>query len=260
MRDDVDRIVRQGVTVEVLSPTLVIAECFGPTIQGEGPSTGERAMFVRTSRCNLDCAWCDTPFTWDWSGKNGRAYVASMESERLTPGEVMGRLVDLWGTRPPQLVVLTGGEPMLQATQIEVLCSLLVDDGFRVEIETNGTRAPSVALSTLACFNVSPKLPHSGVDPAKAIVPVALLDFANLAHAGQAAFKFVVQDVGDLDLVDVLVDEYSLPYGAVWIMPEGRAHTVIDQKARALADQVIARGYNLSGRMHVELWGDERGR
>ena len=45
---------------------LVVAEVFGPTFQGEGPSTGQRAGFVRLGRCNLDCSWCDTPYTWDW--------------------------------------------------------------------------------------------------------------------------------------------------------------------------------------------------
>jgi organic radical activating enzyme len=46
---------------------LLVAEMFGPTFQGEGPSAGQRAVFVRTSRCNLSCSWCDTPHTWDWS-------------------------------------------------------------------------------------------------------------------------------------------------------------------------------------------------
>ena len=47
-------------------PTLVISEVFGPTVQGEGPTIGRRAAFVRLGRCNLDCSWCDTPYTWDW--------------------------------------------------------------------------------------------------------------------------------------------------------------------------------------------------
>ena len=46
---------------------LVVSEVFGPTFQGEGPSSGQRAMFVRLGRCNLDCAFCDTAYTWDWT-------------------------------------------------------------------------------------------------------------------------------------------------------------------------------------------------
>ena len=50
----------------VCDDELVVAEVFGPTFQGEGPSIGRRAGFVRLGRCNLDCSWCDTPYTWDW--------------------------------------------------------------------------------------------------------------------------------------------------------------------------------------------------
>ena len=49
---------------------LIVAECFGvetPTFQGEGPSCGHPALFIRLSRCNLTCARCDTKYTWDWS-------------------------------------------------------------------------------------------------------------------------------------------------------------------------------------------------
>src|SRR5690625_5516627 len=38
---------------------------FGPTYQGEGPHTGTRCHFIRLGRCQLSCAWCDTPDTWD---------------------------------------------------------------------------------------------------------------------------------------------------------------------------------------------------
>ena len=49
---------------------LIVAECFGvetPTFQGEGPSCGHPALFIRLSRCNLTCARCDTKYTRDWS-------------------------------------------------------------------------------------------------------------------------------------------------------------------------------------------------
>ena len=47
---------------------LAVSEIFGPTHQGEGPSTGRLCGFVRLARCNLSCLWCDTPYTWDWGG------------------------------------------------------------------------------------------------------------------------------------------------------------------------------------------------
>ncbi len=44
---------------------LLISEVFGPTLQGEGPSAGQAAAFVRLGACNLSCAWCDTAYTWN---------------------------------------------------------------------------------------------------------------------------------------------------------------------------------------------------
>ncbi len=44
---------------------LWVAEMFGPTVQGEGPSTGQHAMFIRLAGCHLSCSWCDTAY---WSG------------------------------------------------------------------------------------------------------------------------------------------------------------------------------------------------
>lgn len=235
---------------------LFVSEIFGPTVQGEGPSCGRRAMFLRLGRCNLDCSWCDTPYTWDWTGKNGTVFDPAVEVSRETTANVLYRLLE---HGKPELVVITGGEPMLQRRALQEIVSLLGDAGVEVEIETNGTQRPTVELAATARFNVSPKLAHSGVSRERAIVVDALLDFAALAHAGRAAFKFVVQTVDDLDFVDSLRDGYAIPPRQIWIMPEGREGGQL-LKAGALADAVIEHGYNLSPRLHVELWGDVRAR
>jgi len=47
---------------------LKVNEIFGPTIQGEGKSSGMPCAFLRLSLCNLHCIWCDTPYTWNWKG------------------------------------------------------------------------------------------------------------------------------------------------------------------------------------------------
>ena len=57
---------------------LVVAEIFGPTWQGEGPSAGQVAAFVRLGLCNLTCAWCDTAYTWDRSRFDLRAELRRM--------------------------------------------------------------------------------------------------------------------------------------------------------------------------------------
>lgn len=233
---------------------LLLSEVFGPTVQGEGPSTGRRAAFVRLGLCNLDCSWCDTPYTWDWQGRNG----PPQDREALyhqTPEELADELLAL----DVGLVVITGGEPMLQQRSLVPLVDLLNDAGVAIEVETNGTLSVRPELVTSPAWigwNVSPKLSGSGVDPALAIVPEALGQYVGLG----ARFKFVVGSLAELDEVSRVVELLNVDPCRIWIMPEGRTPEAVLAGARALVEPVIERGWNLSQRLHVLLWGDERGR
>lgn len=233
-----------------------VAEVFGPTLQGEGPSAGVPAAFVRLSGCNLDCAWCDTPYTWDWHGKNGVAYDPRQEMRNLSVDELVVELVKL---DPPELVVITGGEPLTQRNTVAQLCRVLAVTGFRTEIETNGTLDPGPELDALPSvrFNVSPKLAHSGVDLERRWKPEAIAAFA---RTHRAAFKFVVRNAEDVDEVAKLLVGTQVANRDVWLMPEG--NTVEGQVARLreVCDAGVAHRFNVSTRLHVLAWGDERGR
>jgi 7-carboxy-7-deazaguanine synthase len=73
-------------------PQVSWAECFGPTLQGEGKHIGEQAYFIRLGLCNLDCKWCDTPYTWDWTGKNGYKYSKAIELQRSSVNELASKV------------------------------------------------------------------------------------------------------------------------------------------------------------------------
>lgn len=183
--------------------TLLVSEIFGPTFQGEGPSTGQQATFLRLSRCNLTCAWCDTPETWDTS----RFDLASM-TRRMTESEVLHELLAV----PTPLVVITGGEPLLQQDRLVWLADMLRANQRRVEIETNGTVVPTPGLlAAIKHWNVSPKLASSRVPYGKRINPEAL---RGLNGSRRAVFKFVVDSPSDLDEVAALEAEYSPAAGA----------------------------------------------
>ncbi|MFJ3791532.1 7-carboxy-7-deazaguanine synthase QueE [Kitasatospora sp. NPDC090091] len=224
---------------------LLVAECFGPTFQGEGPSAGQQSLFVRLSRCNLHCPGCDTPQTWDWSRFNPRE-VSTRHSVEDLAAWVMARA--------PRLVVVTGGEPLLQQSPLVDLVRLL--SGRRVEVETNGTVVPQPELiESVTAFNVSPKLQAFAGPRDRRIVSEALSAFA---ACGRARFKFVVQEAAQLDEVASLVERFSLP--EVWVMPEGTSSGAVLSGMRGLADEVLGRGWNLTPRLHTLLWEDERGR
>lgn len=226
---------------------------FGPTFQGEGPSVGRLAVFVRLWGCNLDCSWCDTPYTWDTRGKNGTVFSRAAESAEWTLESIADRFNELSAGLNCVLVV-TGGEPLIQQARIIELIDLL--PGVNVEVETNGTILPEVDSSRVA-FNISPKLESANTtkDPIRI---EALREFSELKES-RVAFKFVCSTETDLDEVAQIVDEADLNPAQVWIMPEGRNAETILGTSRALAQDVLNHGYNLTTRLHVLLWDDLRG-
>ncbi|QKW04275.1 7-carboxy-7-deazaguanine synthase QueE [Streptomyces sp. NA02536] len=229
---------------------LIVAECFGtevPTFQGEGPSCGHPALFIRLSRCNLTCTRCDTKYTWDWSRFDPH--------EESTRQSIAGLVA--WATSSPvELVVITGGEPLIQQARLVPLVRGLIAAGKRIEFETNGTIAPTSELVADGVrFNVSPKLGSFGVKETKSIVPAALEAFV---ASGRAAFKFVASTVDDLDRIAELANAHRL--APVWVMPEGTTPEVITATTRALADGVATRHWHFTTRLHVLAFADARGR
>jgi|GEM_PF-4339004 len=159
-------------------------------------------------------------------------------------------------TIPTDLVVITGGEPLLQRRPLDLLVGALSETGRRVEIETSGVLPPSKALlASTRRFVVSPKLANSELIRRHRVRPAALAAFA---ASGKAVFKFVVESPAELDEVAALAEAHSL--APVWIMPEGITSDAVTAGLRALAGPVLAHGWNLTGRLHVQVWGDERGR
>ncbi|MEW1760476.1 7-carboxy-7-deazaguanine synthase QueE [Streptomyces cyaneofuscatus] len=238
------------VGVDLTAVHLIVAERFGvevPTFQGEGPSGGHPALFIRLSRCNLSCTKCDTKYTWDWSQFDPRK-----ESTKQTVANLV-----TWATSSPvELVVITGGEPLLQQAGLVPLVETLLAAGKRVEFETNGTIAPVAELLVDGVrFNVSPKIASFGMDEAKSVVPAVLEAFV---ASGRAAFKFVASSAGDLDRIAELADAHRL--APVWVMPEGTTADAITATTRVLADAVAARHWYLTTRLHVLAFADARGR
>jgi 7-cyano-7-deazaguanosine (preQ0) biosynthesis protein QueE len=223
---------------------LIVSEIFGPTFQGEGGSLGRRAGFLRLGHCNLTCHWCDTAYTWDWD-----RYEARAELTRMT----LPQVADAVRCLGVSLLVVTGGEPLIQQRALSDLFPLLA--GVEIEVETNGTVVPAPGIvDQVARFNVSPKLANAHVRYGKRIRSPAL---HALSGTGKAVYKFVVRDTGDLQEIDRLVDEFGL--APVYVMPEGTDPAEVTERMRELAGPVLAHGWNLTTRLHVLLWGNRRG-
>lgn len=234
--------------------SIYVSEIFGPTIQGEGPSSGRRCAFVRLVTCNLTCSWCDTPYTWDWKGQNGTAYNREEQQVLMSAYEIYQAVKKLDVER----VVFSGGEPMMQKAELEEVFRLLADDGIAIEIETNGTILPTPELLPLITqINCSPKLANSGVVLGKRRKISVLQGL--MASGVAVGFKFVCQSKECLDEVEEIQLEAGIPDRNIWIMPEGRSTEELDTHMAVIADDAIARGWNITPRTHVAIWGAKRG-
>ena len=226
------------------------------SLQGEGASIGQPSVFVRLSRCNLACTWCDTAYTWRFTGDNrphrsGTDYAREANQIVLDEADVAARIAALGQAR----LVITGGEPLLQGGALARMAALL--PGMHVEIETNGTVQPHSALDPLVHqYNVSPKLAHSGNPAALALIPERL---AAWAADPRAWFKFVIAEPDDLAEVLAIRDGYAVPSERIFLMPEGTESAGLAARMRWLAPLALEHGLRLTDRLHIHLYGDSRG-
>jgi 7-carboxy-7-deazaguanine synthase len=226
------------------SGELMVNDIFH-TIQGEGPDAGVPAVFVRLAKCNLRCFFCDTEFekgTW------------------MPPQAILNAIYEAKGKRDCELVVITGGEPLLQ--NITPLTAMINEFHMRVSVETAGTTFYSELYHHFKTEQdrgrwqpnrivVSPKTPklHGGIN--------------SVAYA----WKYIVSVAGTYDPQDGLPIQSTQIHGElarlarpfqppyhrprVYIQPMDEGDKVKnDANARLAAEIAILHGYNLSLQMH----------
>lgn len=226
------------------------------TLQGEGVTAGEPAVFLRLHYCNLTCGspegWkCDTDYTWDktkpeyWQEPYDRSF-----------DEIYQDIEQAWTEKHPndlpRRLVITGGEPLMQQKKIAKLIEGL--DSYDIEIETNGTIEPIEELINCQ-FNCSPKLSNSGNSLSKRYKPEVLKAINDL-HKSQ--FKFVVSHPSDLSEVDVICSDCNLNPEKIIIMPEGHTAEEVEQHSLMVEDLVSSKGWILGQRHHLIWFGNQR--
>jgi 7-carboxy-7-deazaguanine synthase len=201
------------------------------SVQGEGPLTGTRTSFIRTARCNLRCAWCDTPYSF---GPGVERTIPSL-------------LREVAGHRTRN-VCLTGGEPLLQRESVD-LVRALGRKGYTTVIETGGSLdiRPYLSLPGVI-LSVDVKCPSSKMENRNRWENLPLLRPSDVE-------KFVIKDRRDyLYAKRVLKSRPSaaqVVFQPVWGSNAGRlADWVLDDRldVRTMLQE------------HKVLWGDVRGR
>lgn len=229
---------------------VLISEIFH-SIQGEGELVGVPSVFIRTSGCNLRCAWCDTPYaSWNPEGRE------------MSIPEILAQVRSFHCRH----VVVTGGEPMV-ARGIRELLEALRADGRHITIETAATISPNGAPCDLA--SLSPKLAHSTPDAARAGAWAAKHEAARwnpgVLREWIAGYpyqlKVVVRNEADVEELSGKLRELGvrLPEERIILMPEGTDSATIAERSRTLAEVCKQSGWRLGARLHVQLWGNTRG-
>lgn len=166
-----------------------VAEKF-VSINGEGKRAGELAVFIRFRKCNLRCSYCDTM----WANSD------DCKAEMLSAEEITEYVINT-GVKN---VTLTGGEPLLQY-DIYYLIKMLMKNGLRVEIETNG----SISINEIGKkeyrpdFTLDYKLPSSNMEN------FMITENYNYLTENDIV-KFVAGSISDLEKAVEIIKKFSL--------------------------------------------------
>lgn len=219
------------------------------SLQGEGMLVGVPSVFIRLAGCPFRCRWCDTAYAWDYSA-----------GEELDPDGIVER-IGQWACR---FVVLTGGEP-LAGPDCTVrpgfvdLTHRLRATGRHVTVETAGT----LFVPDLACdlISISPKLGNAASNSLHQTQSPDPESLSRLIAAYPYQLKFVVESPRDIDEIQALLRGLSpVDPDRVLLMPQARTREELLARAPMVAELCKQTGFRFCDRLHVFLWGAERGR
>lgn len=228
------------------------------SLQGEGKYAGVPSYFVRTTGCNLRCAWknsdgsvtkCDTPYT-SWNPEAGK---------NVTAEDIIKKLQLLKCTH----VVITGGEPTLQRDLPDVVRQLQ-NAGYLVTIETNGTKFASMKHAFLS---ISPKLMSSYAqeeNSREAQLHKANNQFVKVVKEyvkeNDYQLKFVYNNSDDEEEIMSVQEEIGVPSDHIYLMPQGIAPEQFREKQQEMFYVCMKHAWNYTGRLHIDVWGNVRGK
>ena len=205
-------------------------------------------MFVRTSGCNLRCVWCDTPYT-SWKP----------EGEERALGSILADVRGRWASH----VVVTGGEPMIVEGMV-ALTQGLKDLDLHITVETAGTVYQPVVCDLMS---ISPKLGNSTPKRREGGKWAAQHDrlryqpdvLRKMMSEYEYQLKFVVTSPDDLEEIGTILNETGADRGRVLLMPEGTTTEALYERTSWLVQLCKQERFRYSPRLHIDLWGDQRG-
>jgi 7-carboxy-7-deazaguanine synthase len=192
------------------------------SIQGESTYAGLPCVFVRLTGCNLRCSYCDTRYS----------YEGGVE---MTVADIVCRVKE----SGVGLVEVTGGEPLLQGGETTSLIFILLEEGYKVLVETNGSRSVR-DMDRRAVIILDVKTPGSGMN--------GEMDFSNFEHIKPSdEIKFVICDRGDYDWSRQIISDHKLEGKCVLLFSAALGRLT----PRQLAEWVLEDGLDV--RLNVQI-------
>ena len=206
------------------------------SIDGEGPSSGELATFIRFQGCNLRCSWCDTTYSWD----------KESTLEVLTVNEIYNYIKETGVTN----VTLTGGEPLIQENIDEFLDILNKDDNLKIHIETNGAVDIQPFKKKHKRNNISYivdfKLPSSNMTNKMNLNNLNVVDNSDV-------YKFVVGSNKDLEMAYEIIIKYDLTSKCLIYLSPVSGNIDMEEIVEFMKDKKLNK-VRLQAQLHKIIW------
>jgi len=204
------------------------------SIQGEGIQLGLPTVFIRCFGCDLRCSWCDTMYA-----------VEGTDFVNLSVDEVFAVLKKYGCKR----ICLTGGEPLLQSEELDILMNLLLDDDYHVVLETSGHRIPPDIFWNENCvISMDCKCPSSKMQNS--------MDFPLFTRLrSQDQLKFVLSDEADYDYAVEVIRSNNIKANIIFQPVYGT--DMGELAGKVLKDRLV--NVRTMPQLHKLIWGDKRG-
>lgn len=204
------------------------------SIQGEGTQVGFPTVFLRLFACDLRCSWCDTMY--------------AVEGRDFKDMEIEDVLAQIYKYKCKRLCI-TGGEPLIQALEVEKLSHKLSEDGFFIVLETSGhKKPPDIFKNNNFLISMDCKCPSSGMHEKMNFSLFVELDCKD-------QLKFVIADKKDYEYAKTVLKKYLINASIIF-------QPVFGENIEWLAQDVLKD--NLSNiriipQIHKVIWGNIRG-
>jgi len=204
------------------------------SIQGEGVEIGLPTVFVRLYACDLRCSWCDTMYA-----------VEGRDFRKMTVGEVLAD-IEKFGCRR---VCITGGEPLIQKEEAEELAKKLMNEGYKIVLETSGHKMPPPVFWTGNCvISMDCKCPGSGMQ--------GRMDFGLFQKLRpQDQLKFVIADEADFEYAKGILKKYHINANIIFQPADG---ALIGWLTGRVIDENLGE-VRVLPQLHKIIWGNRRG-